>query len=73
MLNKRSGLTYEDVRDRYEQFRSRCLINPEIKTNIENGCIEPLYGIKSKCVLNILPKDENIKSFNIDPKCQIKK
>lgn len=26
MLNKKSGLTYDDVRDRYENFRSRCTI-----------------------------------------------
>jgi hypothetical protein len=26
MLNKQSGLSYEDVRDRYENFRSRCTI-----------------------------------------------
>jgi len=75
MLNKKSGLTFEDVRDRYEQFRSRCLINPDeykIK-HIETGCVEPLYGIKSKCVLNILPRSEKTKSFTIDPKCKIKK
>jgi hypothetical protein len=27
MLNKKSGLTYNDVRERYEHFRSRC-VNP---------------------------------------------
>ena len=72
MLNKKSGLSFEDVRDRYEQFRSRCLINPNEK-NKENGCVESLYGIKSKCVLNILPNDSKIKSFKIDPKCKITK
>jgi len=73
MLNKKSGLTYEDVRDRYEQFRSRCLINPNDKDkDNEKGCIESLYGIKTKCVLNILPNDKRTKSFKIDPKCKIK-
>ena len=28
MLNKSSGLSYEEVRDRYEHFRSRCLDTP---------------------------------------------
>jgi hypothetical protein len=73
MLNKKSGLTYEDVRDRYEHFRSRCLQDPKKDSKIERGCTEPLYGIKSKCVLNIVPKDNRTKSFNIDNKCVIKK
>jgi hypothetical protein len=78
MLQKKSGLTYEDVRDRYEHFRSRCLVNPEeiiIKNEKgkESGCTEPLYGVKSKCVLNIVPRDERLNSFKIDPKCIIKK
>jgi hypothetical protein len=78
MLNKKSGLSYEDVRDRYEYFRSRCLedpisisINPIVK--IEKGCTEPLYGVKSKCILNIVPKDDSIESFKMDPKCILKK
>jgi hypothetical protein len=29
VLGKKSGLCYEDVRDRYEHFRSRCLENPK--------------------------------------------
>ena len=30
MLNKKSGLTYEMVRERYEHFRARCAIPPKI-------------------------------------------
>lgn len=71
MLHKKSKLTFEDVRDRYEQFRSRCLINPNKNINDEKGCIDSLYGIKTKCVLSILPNDKRIKSFKIDKKCQI--
>ena len=72
MLGKKSNLTYEMVRDRYEHFRSRCL--DDIKqTNKETGCTQSLYGVKGKCVLNIVPKDTKIKSFIIDPKCKIKR
>lgn len=72
MLNKKSNLSYEDVRDRYEHFRSRCLENPEkVKSKIEKGCTEPKYGIKSKCVLNIVPRDNRSASIKIDPKCKI--
>jgi hypothetical protein len=70
-LNKKSGLSYEDVRDRYEHFRSRCLINPNENTTIEKGCTESLYGIKSKCILNIVPKESNKITFHIDKKCNI--
>ena len=70
MLGKESGLSYEDVRERYEHFRSRCLTKPSIK-GIENGCTEPKYGVKSKCILNIVPKDSRKSSIKIDPRCKI--
>ena len=81
MLGKKSGLCYEDIRERYEHFRSRCLENPKkikednknMKGKIENGCTEPLYGVKSKCVINIVPRDNRVNSFKIDPKCILKK
>ena len=77
MLGKNSGLSYEDVRDRYEHFRSRCLENPkkmkQLEGKKEKGCTEPLYGIKSKCVLNIVPKDNRLNTFKIDRKCELKR
>jgi hypothetical protein len=71
MLGKTSNLSYEDVRERYEMFRSRCLNNEN--TKIENGCTQSLYGIKSKCVLNIIPKDTKTESLVIDKKCILKR
>jgi hypothetical protein len=76
MLGKKSNLSYEMVRERYEHFRSRCLTDKETKDNKENkenGCTQSLYGVKGKCILNIVPKTSQIKSFNIDPSCKIKK
>lgn len=72
MLGKKSGLTFEEVKERYEHFRSRCIedVNGS-KKNIEKGCTEPLYGVKSKCVLNIIPKDTECNSIQIDPKCKL--
>jgi len=68
MLGKKSGLSYEDIRERYEHFRARCLSEmAPIKT--ENGCVEPLYGIKSKCVLKIVPHDEKCETLEVDEKC----
>jgi hypothetical protein len=72
MLGKESGLSYEDVRDRYEHFRSRCIAKNE-NTKIEKGCVESMYGLKSQCVLNIVPKDGRASSFKMDPKCKLKK
>ena len=75
-LGKKSGLTYAQVRDRYENFRSRCLNNESVnkgKTTIEKGCTDPLYGVKSKCVMNIVPKSSKKQTLTIDDKCMIKK
>lgn len=77
MLKKKSGLTYEDVRDRYENFRSRCtldknkIIKPTKtrKNKKEKGCTEPLYGKKSKCVIKIVPQEEHQETFQMDKKC----
>ena len=78
MLNKKSNLTYCDVRDRYENFRSRCTDEkPKVFTfkktttrkNKEKGCTEPLYGKKAKCVINIVPQEDKSATFQMDKKC----
>ena len=81
MLGKKSGLSYCDVRERFEHFRSRCTQDdiPKIPLNKtrknskkekkEKGCTEPLYGKKAKCILNIVPQEEKVDTFNIDKKC----
>ena len=81
MLNKKSNLSYCDVRERYEHFRARCTdTKPKVftlsqlktnknKTKKEKGCIEPLYGKKARCILNIVPDEEKGPSIQIDEKC----
>jgi hypothetical protein len=78
MLKKKSNLSYWDVRERYEHFRSRCVDEKpkvykfsEIKTrkNNEKGCTEPLYGKKARCIINIVPQEEKGQSIQIDDKC----
>ena len=80
MLNKHSNLTYSDVRERYEHFRSRCTKNdsPKViklnitkkrKKNKEKGCTEPLYGKKAKCVINIVPQDNKSNNMIINKDC----
>ena len=74
MLGKKSGLSYNDVQARYENFRSRCVSEKkERKTKKEKGCVTPLYGKKSKCVINIVPKNTKCKTFKIDKRCIMKK
>ena len=79
MLHKKSNLSYCDVRERYEHFRSRCVDEaPKVykyssiktqKHQKEKGCTEPLYGKKARCILNIVPQDEKGQSIQIDKKC----
>jgi hypothetical protein len=81
MLKKKSNLSYCDVRERYEHFRSRCTEekptvfkfknskNKSNKSNKEKGCTEPLYGKKSKCVINIVPIEDKRATFQMDKKC----
>jgi len=80
MLKKKSGLSYCDVRERYEHFRARCIEEkPTIfkvlkaktlkKKQSEKGCTEPLYGKKSKCIIKIVPQDEKTDTFQVDNKC----
>lgn len=76
-LGKKSGLSYCDVRERYEHFRSRCtkndpppkLFNFSKKKDKEKGCTEPLYGHKAKCVLHIVPQTMDVPSLRVDNKC----
>jgi hypothetical protein len=79
MLGKNSGLTYNHVRERYEHFRARCAKSVtdvkkdlrKTKKNVkkEDGCTEPLYGEKAKCILRIVPHSEKVKTLEIDNKC----
>ena len=82
MLNKKSGLTYEQVRERYEHFRSRCTNEKKNKTRKhkragkhtrkkkkEDGCVKPLYGKKSKCLIRIVPSTKKAKTLKIDKRC----
>jgi len=79
LLGKKSGLSYCDVRERYEHFRSRCVLDADVdkdkidelikKKKEEPGCTEPLYGKKSKCLIKIVPHDVKCETMEIDEKC----
>ena len=63
MLHKKSNLSYEDIRQRYEHFRAR---NCNEMTNTEIGCSKPLYGKKTKCILKIVPQNKKCKTFQMN-------
>lgn len=68
MLGKKSGLTYEDVRERYEHFRARgCNKTRKIKKDL--GCTKPLHGKKAKCIIKIVPQETKCDTFQMDQKC----
>ena len=79
MLNKKSYLTYNDVKERYEHFRARCKTEKKekkIKMNKnlkEIGCTTPLYGAKSKCIIKIVPKKTKCKTFQMSNKCKTRR
>jgi len=72
MLKKKSGLTYGDVKERYEHFRARCTQTDSKDKNEngkEKGCTEPIYGEKAKCVLKIVPQDTKCDTFQMSERC----
>ena len=80
MLDKKSGLTYDDVRERYEhfrarcakplkQFRARCTKKKTLVKRSDKGCVVPLYGNKAKCILKIVPQDVKCETLQIDQSC----
>jgi hypothetical protein len=77
MLGKKSGLSYCDVRETYEHFRSRCSQSDgkklfkfnKTRKNKEKGCTAPLYGKNAKCVIKIIPEEEKEPSFSVDNRC----
>ena len=69
MLEKKSGLSYERVRETYEHFRARCVKDP----TTEIGCIVPLQGKKTKCILRIVPQSKKCKTFSVEPNKRTRK
>jgi hypothetical protein len=71
MLGKKSNLTYDDIRERYEHFRARCSVK-KVKIK-EKGCTESLYkGEKSKCIIKIVPQSKKCNTFQMNKSCKKK-
>ena len=81
MLGKDIKISYNEVRSRYENFRSRCSEKErtkeikaiEAKSEKEKGCDGSLYGVKSKSIIKIVPNGSKAASFHVSDKCKVKK
>lgn len=75
MLDKPTPMSFEQVRERYEGMRSRCLTKDEelaARERGEAGCTQPLYAAaKGKCVIHIVPREVQCDSLKIAEECQI--
>lgn len=45
----------------------------KVSVKSELGCVTPLNGKKSKCILNIVPQTEHVASFQVDKRCNFTK
>lgn len=77
MLNK-PNRAYEDVRDMYEGFRSRCLSASQeaalLQIQKETGCVHEKHtGTKGKCVLQIVPQTLQCDALSVSKECRVQK
>jgi hypothetical protein len=73
MLGKKPYMTFEYVRDRYELFRAKCVKDTPLIPKFELGCTKPINNIKTRCIINIVPLEQNQETFIIDKRCVPKK
>lgn len=76
MLGKPTHASFEEVRDIYEGFRSRCLTEEQKRVLSEEkkefGCVAPAHdGTKGKCVISIIPRNAPCASaLQVSDKCR---
>ena len=78
MLNKPTTRSFEEVRDMYEGFRSRCLTTEQerelLRAQSEKGCVvEKHVGTKGKCKISIVPRDEVCEGLSVAEQCQVRR
>ena len=49
-------------------FRPYKFCSPNEKK--EKGCVDPLYGKKTKCIIRIIPKEVKTPTLKIDKNCK---
>lgn len=73
-VNKKLGvtsITFKQVTDKYESFRSKCTKSPTVKVH---GCTNPPKNgsLRSKCKIKFVTVDENGKEFSFGKSKKIK-
>lgn len=76
MLNKPTNISFDEVRDIYEGFRSRCLTEKQKRKleseNKELGCVVPKHdGTKGKVCISIVPRNSPLETFSVAQTCRI--
>jgi hypothetical protein len=75
MLDKKSNLTYEKVRDFYEHFRANCSDKKKINKS-HLGCDKLEHNsssrIKPKTVIYFVPFTKKIKTTKVHKNCKMK-
>ena len=74
-LGKKNNFNFNQIRERYEHFRARCSSDKKanmktIQKGGEKGCTEPIYGVKARCQLHIIPQNKRGESLLIHDKCK---
>lgn len=67
--------SFNEVRDMYEGFRSRCLTKEQeaklLQSHKEMGCLHEKHtGTKAKCVLQVVPRDINCEGLSVADECR---
>ena len=61
-INKKLGITQgptlEEVCDKYESFRSKCIKSKKV-VKPKKGCLDPMNGARKRCVVKVVNCDEN--------------
>ena len=71
-LDIKCNVSFKQVWDKYESFRSKCTKSPEIVEKIKKGCLDPLKGYRKKCIIEIVKVDKDGNSFGKKTKRIIK-
>lgn len=73
MLGKEGPpVSYEQLREQYEGFRSRCVVGAD-RVGAERGCTVPKHeGAKGRCVLKVIPREATCEGFEVDEACRVR-
>lgn len=66
---KSTNRVFTSLTSKNKTVKKHVRFSKKIEILNEIGCTVPLYGEKSKCVIQIVPEDKKCNTFQIDEKC----